>query len=123
MKLNPIFCPKEVSLQEILQVFFFVHDPTQLNRQGNDVGTQYRSGIYYQTEDQKVFSEKIIQELTDNHVWDKKIVTEVLPIENYHEAEAYHQDYLEFNPENAYCKAIVRPKVDKFKQVFAQKLK
>jgi methionine-S-sulfoxide reductase len=112
-----------ISLNEILKIFFFVHDPTQLNRQGNDIGTQYRSAIYYHTADQKEFAENLIAELTKNQVWEKPIVTEVLPIENYHEAEDYHQDYLEFNPENAYCKAIVRPKVDKFKAVFADFLK
>ncbi len=112
-----------ISFDELLEMFWFVHDPTQLNRQGNDVGTQYRSVIFYHTEEQKVIAEKYKTKLIENKVWDKPVVTEITPINNYYEAEKYHHNYLEQNPDNAYCKAIVRPKVDKFKKVFSSKIK
>ena len=112
-----------ISFDELLEMFWFVHDPTQLNRQGNDVGTQYRSVIFYHTEEQKVIAEKYKAKLIENKVWDKPVVTEITPINNYYEAEKYHHNYLEQNPDNAYCKAIVRPKVDKFKKVFSSKIK
>ncbi len=113
----------KISFADLLEVFFFVHDPTTLNRQGGDVGTQYRSGIYYHDEEQKGMALKYIQKLNEEKVWDKPIVTEVEPLSNYSEAEAYHHNYLELNPENPYCQSVVRPKVDKFKKVFAEKLK
>lgn len=112
-----------ISFDEILEMFWFVHDPTQLNRQGNDIGTQYRSVIFYHTEEQKEIAEKYKARLTEEKVWDKPIVTEIVAINNYYEAEKYHHNYLEQNPENAYCRAIVRPKVDKFKKVFESKIK
>lgn len=112
-----------ITFDEILEMFWFVHDPTQLNRQGNDVGTQYRSAIFYHTEEQKEIAENYKAKLIDNKVWGKLIVTEIVPINNYYEAERYHHNYLEQNSENAYCKAIVRPKVDKFKKVFESKIK
>lgn len=112
-----------LSFEDILEVFFFVHDPTSLNRQGGDIGTQYRSGIYYHNAEQKEIAETYIQRLNEAKVWDNPIVTEVVPVENYFEAEAYHHDYLELNPQNPYCQGVVRPKVDKFKKVFADRLK
>lgn len=112
-----------ISFDEILEMFWFVHDPTQLNRQGNDVGTQYRSVIFYHTVEQKEIAEKYKAKLTEEKVWDKPIVTEIVLINNYYEAEQYHHNYLKQNPDNAYCKAIVRPKVDKFKKVFNSKVK
>ncbi len=112
-----------VSFDELLEVFFFVHDPTQLNRQGNDIGTQYRSGVYYHDDFQKERAEYFKAELTKNAVWEKPIVTEIVPVAEFYPAEDYHRDYYELNPGNAYCQAIVRPKVEKFKHVFAQKLK
>ncbi len=111
-----------ISFEEILEVFWFVHDPTQLNRQGNDVGTQYRSVIFYHDEQQKQIAEKYIAQLTEQKVWDKPIVTEVSPLTNYFPAEDYHNDYFELNPGNAYCQAVVRPKVEKFKKIFESKL-
>jgi len=111
-----------ISFDELLEMFWFVHDPTQLNRQGNDIGTQYRSVIFYHDEEQKAIAEKYKQRLIDEKVWDKLVVTEITAINNYYEAEKYHHDYLNQNPENAYCKAIVRPKVDKFRKVFEAKL-
>lgn len=112
-----------ISLEEILEVFWFVHDPTQLNRQGNDVGTQYRSVIFYHNEQQKEIAEQYKEKLNDAGVWDKPIVTEITALSNYYPAEDYHKDYFELNPGNAYCQAVVRPKYEKFKQVFASKLK
>lgn len=111
-----------ISYDELLEMFWFVHDPTQLNRQGNDVGTQYRSVIFYHSESQKEIAERYKTKLNEDKVWDLPVVTEIVEINNYYEAEKYHHNYLELNPENAYCKAIVRPKVDKFKKVFGAKL-
>lgn len=112
-----------ISYDELLEVFWFVHDPTQLNRQGNDIGTQYRSAIFYHNEEQKKLAEAYKQKLTEEKVWDKPIVTEIVASSTFYPAEKYHDNYLELNPENRYCQAIVRPKVDKFKKVFASKLK
>ena len=99
-------------------MIWFVHDPTQLNRQGNEIGTQYKSATFYHSEDQKEAAEKYKHRLSEEKVWDSPIVTEITPIHNYSEAEAYHRDYLKNNPQNPYCQSVVRPKVDKFKKVF-----
>lgn len=112
-----------LSFDELLEVFWFVHDPTQLNRQGNDVGTQYRSVVYYHDDNQKVITERYKQKLSEEKVWDNPIVTEISPLETFYFAEDYHKDYFELNPGNAYCQAVVRPKVEKFKKVFADRLK
>ena len=115
--------PSQVSTRQILEIFFTVHDPTQLNRQGNDTGTQYRSGIYYTTPEQKQEAEAIIAELTREHEYDAKIVTEVKPLENYWPAEDYHQEYFRNNPAQPYCAYVVAPKVAKFRSKFAEKLR
>lgn len=112
-----------ISFDELLEAFWFVHDPTQLNRQGNDIGSQYRSVIFYHDENQKKIAEQYKARLTNEKVWDKPIVTEISKLEKFYPAEDYHNNYLERNPENSYCQAIVRPKVDKFKKVFAAKIK
>ena len=112
-----------ISFDELVEVFWFVHDPTQLNRQGNDVGTQYRSVIFYHDEEQRELSVKYKQRLTEEKVWDRPIVTEISALTNYFPAEDYHANYFELNPGNAYCQAVVRPKVEKFKKVFAERLK
>jgi peptide-methionine (S)-S-oxide reductase len=112
-----------ISFEELLEVFWFVHDPTQLNRQGNDIGTQYRSAIFHHDEEQKQIAGHYKARLEKEQVWDKPIVTEISPLINYYEAENYHHNYLENHPENMYCQAVVRPKVEKFKKVFASKLK
>jgi peptide-methionine (S)-S-oxide reductase len=104
-------------------VFWFVHDPTQLNRQGNDIGTQYRSVIFYHNDFQKERTQFFIDKLTQEKVWDNPIVTELVPINNFFRAEQYHHNYFELNPQNSYCQAVVRPKVEKFKKVFSKKLK
>jgi peptide-methionine (S)-S-oxide reductase len=112
-----------ITYVEILEIFFFVHNPTTLNRQGGDIGTQYRSSIFYHDEEQKELAEKYIARLNEEKVWDDPIVTEIVEINNYYRAEDYHHNYLALNPENPYCQSVVRPKFDKFKKVFAEKLK
>jgi peptide-methionine (S)-S-oxide reductase len=118
-----VFDDQLVSYDELLEVFWFVHDPTQLNRQGNDIGTQYRSVVYYHSDFQKQRVEFYIQKLTEEKVWDNPIVTECIPLYNFFRAENYHHNYFEINPQNSYCQAVVRPKVEKFKKVFSEKLK
>ena len=117
------FNPERLSLRQVLEIFFALHDPTQLNRQGNDVGTQYRSGIYYHNDEQHNAAKEIIKEIEDQEIWPNPVVTEVLPVENYYQAEDYHQDYFTNNPQNQYCNMVVAPKLAKFKKTFASKLK
>ena len=112
------FDPTVVSLEEILSVFFTIHDPTSLNRQGADVGTQYRSAIFYHSEGQRETAVRLINELNEANIWDKPIVTEVEPIGDFYVAEAYHQDYFANNPGQGYCRVVVAPKVAKFRQRF-----
>ena len=118
-----VYDDERVSFDELLEVFWFVHDPTQLNRQGNDVGTQYRSVIFYHDEIQKELAIKYKQKLTQDQVWEKPIVTMVEPLTNYYPAEDYHNNYFALNPGNPYCNAVVRPKVEKFRKIFATRLK
>ena len=113
----------EIGLEEILQIFFVIHDPTTLNRQGNDAGTQYRSGIYYSTPEQKEVIDAFIREVSQDKTFGKPIVTEVLPVENYWPAEEYHQDFFEKNPNQGYCMAVAGPKVAKFRKTFARLVK
>ncbi|MDP2069119.1 MAG: peptide-methionine (S)-S-oxide reductase MsrA [Lutibacter sp.] len=117
------FDPKIISFQEILEVFFATHDPTTLNRQGYDVGTQYRSAIFYHSTAQKKVAEAFIKSLTDAKVFDKKIVTEVTAFEAFYEAEAYHQNYYNNNKNQGYCVAVINPKLDKFIKKYKDKLK
>lgn len=112
--------PAEVSIRELLEIFFVVHDPTTLNRQGNDVGTQYRSGIYFTTPEQEAEARALIAELTRDDAFGRPIVTEVQPLQNYWPAEAYHQDFFERNPHQGYCMAVAAPKVAKFRKTFAR---
>ena len=118
-----VFDPEEISLHEILEIFFVMHDPTTLNRQGNDVGTQYRSGIYYTNEGQKQVAEEVIREIADSKTYRSPVVTELQPLANYSAAEAYHQDYFLNNPNQGYCAFVVGPKVEKFQKTFAKYLK
>ena len=112
------------SLIQLLEVFFNVHDPTSLNRQGNDVGTQYRSVIFYHNDEQKRLAEKYKAELDRSGAYDKPIVTQIAPLENFYPAENYHHDYYEYNQDkNPYCAVVVRPKLEKFRKVFSEKLK
>jgi len=117
------FDPAAVSFKELLEVFFVIHDPTTLNRQGNDAGTQYRSAIFYHTPTQKADAEEVIARLNAAKLWVKPIVTEVTPATTFHMAEGYHQEYFERNPYQPYCQAVVAPKVAKFRQHFLEKLK
>lgn len=117
------FDPSIVSFADILDVFFVVHDSTTLNRQGNDVGTQYRSGIYYHSPEQKAVAEAKIAELTAARLFDSPIVTEVKPADEFFEAEDYHQGYFRAHPEQGYCQFVVSPKVAKFRKRFADRLK
>lgn len=117
------FDPNVISFKEILQVFFTVHDPTQLNRQGNDVGTSYRSAIFYHTEEQRRVAEEVIAEFTAERLYDNPIVTELAAFERFWPAENYHQEYFANNPNQPYCAAVVAPKVAKFRQKFTSKLK
>ncbi|MBI1837045.1 MAG: peptide-methionine (S)-S-oxide reductase MsrA [Flavobacteriia bacterium] len=112
-----------ISFEEIMEVFWFVHDPTQLNRQGDDIGTQYRSVVFFHDEIQQGIAEKLKNKLEQEKVWDNPIVTEICALTNYFEAEEYHKDYFNKNPENQYCNFVVRPKVEKFKKIFTKKLK
>jgi len=115
-----VYDPAQVSTRELLDIFFLIHDPTTLNRQGNDVGTQYRSGIYFTTPEQETEARTLIEELTREGVWDRPIVTEVCPLTNYHPAEDYHQDFFARNPYQGYCLAVAAPKVAKFRATFAR---
>jgi peptide-methionine (S)-S-oxide reductase len=117
------FDPTVVSFTQLLEVFFSIHDPTQLNRQGNDVGTQYRSGIYTHTPEQAQEARAIIEQLSDAKVYPVSIATEVATVRNYHPAERYHQRYFEQNPGQGYCAVVVAPKVEKFQRTFAELLK
>lgn len=112
-----------ISLEKLLEVFFTLHDPTTLNRQGADVGTQYRSAIFYHNPEQKNTSEKIIKILNDKHAFPNKIVTEVTPFKAFYVAENYHQEYYELNKENPYCRAVIRPKLDKLHKIFSDIIK
>ena len=112
--------PAQASTRQLLEIFFAVHDPTQLNRQGNDVGTQYRSGIYFTTPEQKQVAEALLREMERDRLFDAPIVTEVQPLANYWPAEDYHQDFFEKNPHQGYCLAVAAPKVAKFRKTFTQ---
>jgi peptide-methionine (S)-S-oxide reductase len=115
--------PRVISYREILQIFFSIHDPTTLDRQGADVGTQYRSAIFYHDEAQKGAAEQVIEELASEKIWEKPIVTQLAPLEDFYIAEAYHQEYFKKNPYQGYCQMVVAPKVAKFRQKFAKRLK
>jgi len=117
------FDPDEISYRELLDVFFTIHDPTTLNRQGNDVGTQYRSAVFYHSPEQQATVEQAIAELAAEKVWDDPIVTEVVPFTEFYPAEEYHRDYFRLHPEQAYCRAVIAPKVAKARKAFFERLK
>ena len=116
------FDPRVLSYHDLLTVFFTVHDPTTLNRQGGDVGTQYRSVVFYHDERQKATTEQVIGELGGEMLWHKKIVTEVAPFTAFYPAEEYHRDYFRRNPSQSYCQMIIEPKVAKFRKQFVGRL-
>ena len=117
------FDPRLISFRQILEVFFSIHDPTTPNRQGADVGTQYRSVIFYHNEEQKAIAEQIIQELDAANIWDAPIVTEVTSFEAFYPAEDYHQDYFGQHPQQPYCQVVIAPKIAKFREQHLEKLK
>jgi len=114
---------KIIRYTELLEIFFKTHDPTTLNRQGADVGTQYRSVIFYHDEEQKIIAQKVKEDLTKSNIWDDPIVTEISPFKKFYKAEVYHQDYYNKNPNQGYCSFVITPKLEKFKKVFGNKLK
>ena len=113
----------ELSFDELLLVFFKTHNPTTLNRQGNDIGTQYRSAIFYYTDEQRQKAEAMIKRLTDEKVFDSPIVTEVTPASEFYKAEDYHQNYYNDNPNKSYCAFVIQPKLNKFAKEFTDKIK
>ncbi len=117
------FDPEVVSFREILEVFFTIHDPTTLNRQGADVGPQYRSAIFYHDEEQRHVAEDVISELEAEGVWEDPIVTEVTPLDTFYVAEDYHQEYYQNNAYQPYCQVVISPKVAKFRKQYLEKLK
>jgi len=117
------FDPNVISYKEILQVFFTIHDPTTLNRQGADVGTQYRSAIFYHTPEQRQIAEDTTKELAAARLWESPIVTEISPLDVFYPAEDYHQDYFQQNPYQPYCQYVIVPKIAKFRKYFLDKLK
>ena len=117
------FDPQVLPYRDLLTVFFTIHDPTTPNRQGNDVGTQYRSAIFYHDEGQKKVAEEVIHEITAAGIWDAPIVTEVTPFDKFYIAEDYHQEYFKKNPFQGYCRAVIAPKVAKFRHEFSERLK
>ncbi|MEG8947867.1 peptide-methionine (S)-S-oxide reductase MsrA [Rosettibacter firmus] len=115
--------PKVITLEEILEIFFSTHDPTTLNQQGADIGTQYRSVIFYYNENQKRIAEDIIKKLESEKIWDKPIVTELMEFKNFYKAEDYHQNYYNNNTHQPYCSFVISPKLNKLKKFFKEKLK
>jgi peptide-methionine (S)-S-oxide reductase len=117
------FDPAQVSYRELLEVFFTIHDPTTLNRQGNDVGTQYRSAIFYHDDEQRDTAREVIRDLEAEGVWDNPIVTQVVPMPEFYPAEQYHQEYFARNPRQGYCQVVIAPKVSHFRSKYLSKLK
>jgi peptide-methionine (S)-S-oxide reductase len=117
------FDPAVISYKEILEIFFHTHNPTTLNQQGADIGTQYRSVIFYHNPEQKAIAEQVIQELTESMAFDKPIATQISSFTAFYLAEEYHQDYFAKNPEASYCSYVIRPKIEKFEKKYSDKLK
>jgi len=117
------FDPSVISYADVLRIFFTVHDPTTRDRQGPDVGPQYRSAIFTHTPEQKATAEVVMQEISEAGIWDNPIVTEVEPLDTFYPAEDYHQEYFRNNPDQGYCRVIIEPKVAKFRKMFADRLK
>lgn len=117
------FDPAQVSFRDVLQVFFGIHDPTTLNRQGADVGTQYRSAIFYNSPEQGSIARAVIEEIEKAGIWDAPVVTEVVPLTEFYPAEQYHQDYFQRNPGQGYCRVVIAPKVAKFRKEHLARLK
>jgi peptide-methionine (S)-S-oxide reductase len=121
--INIVFDPAVITYKDLLHIFFTTHDPTTLNRQGADAGTQYRSAVFYHDEAQKHDAEEVLKEIDAVHIWTNKIVTEITPFSNFYPAEDYHQDYFAQNPSQGYCQVVIAPKVAKFREKYREKLK
>jgi len=117
------FNPSKLSYREILEIFFSVHDPTTLNRQGADVGTQYRSSIFYHNEQQKRVAEELTGELSRAQLWNRPIVTQIVPLGTFYPADVYHQEYFSRHPEQAYCQMVISPKISKFRKQWTKHIK
>jgi peptide-methionine (S)-S-oxide reductase len=117
------FDPKVISYRNLLEVFFTVHDPTTLNRQGNDVGAQYRSVIFYHNNQQKLDSEQVMKDVSQKKIWDRPLVTQLVPFKTFYQAEEYHKEYFKRNPYQGYCQVIIAPKVAKFRKHYIDMLK
>ncbi len=115
--------PQVITYKEILEIFFAMHDPTTLNRQGPDIGSQYRSAIFYHNQEQKTIAESLIDELNKEGIWDNPIVTTVEPLKKFYKAETYHKDYYKKHPKDPYCRAVIAPKIAKLQQRFVTKIK
>lgn len=118
-----VFDPEKISYSTLCEIFWHAHDPTTLNRQGADIGTQYRSGVYFTNETQQQIALEVLQKIKTEKVWDDPIVTEIVPLKKYFSAENYHQDYFRLNPEQGYCSAVIAPKVSKIRKLYASLLK
>jgi peptide-methionine (S)-S-oxide reductase len=118
-----IFDPSKITFSELLEVFWKTHDPTTLNRQGNDMGTQYRSVIFYHTTEQKLLAEQYKEQINDEKAFQNPVITEIVPFTNYYAAEEYHQNYYNLNSEEGYCKFLIQPKLEKFEKIFKNKIK
>jgi peptide-methionine (S)-S-oxide reductase len=118
-----IFDPSKITFSELLEVFWKTHDPTTLNRQGNDMGTQYRSVIFYHTTEQKLLAEQYKKQINDEKAFQNPVITEIVPFTNYYAAEEYHQNYYNLNSEEGYCKFLIQPKLEKFEKIFKNKIK
>ena len=117
-----VFDPSVISFHDLLLIFFSTHDPTTRNRQGHDIGTQYRSAIFYRSTEQCRIAEQVVKEITETRLWKAPIVTEIVPFQAFYPAEEYHRDYFRRNPGQAYCQAVIEPKVAKFRRQFVQRL-
>jgi len=117
------FKPGKISYREILDIFFSVHDPTTLNEQGQDKGTQYRSAIFYHNDQQKAIAEQLVEELNRGRMWKKPIVTQITPLDKFYPAEDYHREYFSRHPQQAYCRTVISPKVTKFRKQWSKRLK
>ncbi len=118
-----IFDGSKISFSDLLEIFWKTHDPTTLNRQGNDIGTQYRSVIFYHTNEQKLLAEQYKKEINDEKAFQNPVITEIVPFTNYYPAEDYHQNYYNQNSEEGYCKYLIQPKLEKFEKIFKSKIK
>lgn len=117
------FDPARISYREILEIFFSIHDPTTLNQQGADKGTQYRSAVFYHDEQQRAIVEKLIKDLNESRLWKKPIVTQIVPLDKFYPVEDYHREYFSQHPEQAYCRMVISPKINKFRKQWAKRLK